>query len=403
MAGELLCNILDGELLQWRHGAWRHDADDQRVDFSLSLVATHYSPYGADDRAISQEQIMTMYQPEPNEAAQRAVVSAIHEHWVLFLVEGILLMLLGAAAIILPVIATLAFTLVIGWLFLLSGVIGLITTFWMRNAPGFWWSLLSAVIGIAAGIVLIRWPISGTVSLTLVLIAFFIIEGIVTLMYAFEHRAQLSGRWGWMLASGIVDLILAGIIFAGLPETATWALGLRVGINLLFGGPAMLGPACAVRSVELFACSPAHARGTGPRPFRDPSGFPRFRGNERITACCARYSPGSPLPTPDMHSWRGAGRRDRARLCSNQALDDFGRIAQSIAGEVGIALRGAGIGVPEQRLHHVERDALVNQKARKRVPQVVQPHIGQSRTRADPPPRKPQRRRRPAGNRGGEK
>lgn len=191
---------------------------------------------------------MTMYQPELNENTRRAVVSAIHEHWVLFLIEGIVLMLLGAAAVILPVIATLAFTLVIGWLFLLSGAIGLVTTFWMRNAPGFWWSLLSAAVGIAAGIVLIRWPISGTVSLTLVLIAFFIVEGIATLMYAFEHRAQLSGRWGWMLASGIVDLILAGIILAGLPETATWALGLLVGINLLFGGIAMAGMAIAARS-----------------------------------------------------------------------------------------------------------------------------------------------------------
>jgi uncharacterized membrane protein HdeD (DUF308 family) len=191
---------------------------------------------------------MTIYQPEPNDDSRRAVISAIHEHWVLFLVEGIVLALLGVAAIVLPVIATLAFTLVIGWLFLLSGAIGLFTTFWMRNAPGFWWSLLSGVIGIAAGIVLIRWPISGTVSLTLVLIAFFVVEGIVTLMYAFEHRAQLSGRWGWMLASGIVDLILAGIIFAGLPETATWALGLLVGINLLFGGTAMTGMALAARS-----------------------------------------------------------------------------------------------------------------------------------------------------------
>jgi uncharacterized membrane protein HdeD (DUF308 family) len=191
---------------------------------------------------------MTIYQSGPNEDTRRAVVSAIREHWILFLVEGIFLMLLGAAAIILPAIATLAFTLVIGWLFLLSGAIGLITTFWMRNAPGFWWSLLSAVVGIGAGIVLIRWPISGTVSLTLVLIAFFIIEGIVTIMYSLEHRAQLSGRWGWMLASGIVDLILAGIIFAGLPETATWALGLLVGINLLFGGIAMSGMALAARS-----------------------------------------------------------------------------------------------------------------------------------------------------------
>jgi uncharacterized membrane protein HdeD (DUF308 family) len=191
---------------------------------------------------------MTMYQPQSNEDARRAVVSAIHQHWALFLVEGIVLVVLGMAAIVLPVIATLAFTFLIGWLFLLSGAIGLVTTFWMRNAPGFWWSLLSAVIGIAAGIVLIRWPISGSVSLTLVLIAFFVVEGIVTLMYAIEHRAQLSGRWGWMLASGIVDLILAGIIFAGLPETATWALGLLVGINLLFGGTAMIGMALAARS-----------------------------------------------------------------------------------------------------------------------------------------------------------
>jgi len=191
---------------------------------------------------------MAMYQRQSNDQMRRAVANAIHEHWVLFLLEGIVLVLLGAAVIVLPVIATLAFTLLIGWLFLLSGVVGLITTFWMRNAPGFWWSLISAVIGIAAGIVLIRWPISGTVSLTLVLIAFFIVEGIVTLMYAFEHRAQLSGRWGWMLASGIVDLVLAAIIFAGLPETATWALGLLVGINLLFGGTAMIGMALAARS-----------------------------------------------------------------------------------------------------------------------------------------------------------
>jgi len=118
-----------------------------------------------------------MYQPQSNNDMRRAVVSAIHEHWLLFLIEGIVLVLLGAAAIVVPVIATLAFTLLIGWLFLISGIVGLVTTFWMRNAPGFWWSLVSGIIGIAAGIVLIRWPISGTVSLTLLLIAFFIVEG----------------------------------------------------------------------------------------------------------------------------------------------------------------------------------------------------------------------------------
>ena len=194
---------------------------------------------------------MAMNQPggQPTgDDLQRSVANAIHAHWGLFLFEGIMLVILGAAAIILPEVATLAFTLVIGWLFLISGGVGLVTTFWMRNAPGFWWALLSAVIGIAAGIVLIRWPISGTVSLTLVLIAFFTVEGIVTLMYAIEHRAQLTGRWAWMLASGLIDLVLAGMIFAQLPSSAEWALGLLVGINLLFGGVAMIGMALAAKN-----------------------------------------------------------------------------------------------------------------------------------------------------------
>ncbi len=191
---------------------------------------------------------MAMNQPAGGDDMGRAVTNAIHAHWGLFLFEGIMLTILGVAAIAVPPLATLAFTLVIGWLFLISGGVGLVTTFWMRNVPGFWWALISAVIAIAAGIVLIRWPISGTVSLTLVLIAFFVAEGIATLMYAFEHRSQLSGRWGWMLMSGIVDLILAGIIFAGLPGSATWALGLLVGINLVFGGTAMIGMALAARN-----------------------------------------------------------------------------------------------------------------------------------------------------------
>jgi len=180
-------------------------------------------------------------------ALQQAVATAIHEHWKLFLIEGVILALLGVAAIAVPWIATLAFTLVLGWLFLISGIVGLVTTFWMRGMPGFWWSLFSAIIAIAAGLILLTSPVSGALSLTFVLIAFFVIEGILTIMYAIEHRNQLSGRWGWMLASGIVDLILAGIIFAGLPGTAAWALGLLVGINLVFGGTAMIGMALAAK------------------------------------------------------------------------------------------------------------------------------------------------------------
>jgi uncharacterized membrane protein HdeD (DUF308 family) len=190
---------------------------------------------------------MTMNQPADSDGIESTVASAIRAHWMLFLIEGIILVILGIIAVVLPPIAGIAFTIIIGWLFLVSGGVGLVTTFWMRHAPGFWWALISAIISIAAGVVLLGWPITGLLSLTLVLIAFFAVEGIATIMYAIEHRNQLSSRWVWMLISGIIDLILAGIIFAGLPGTAEWALGLLVGINMLFGGAAMIGMALAAR------------------------------------------------------------------------------------------------------------------------------------------------------------
>ncbi len=190
---------------------------------------------------------MTTNQPADAQGIERAVASAIHKHWVLFLIEGIILVVLGILAILVPWLATITFTILIGWLFLISGGVGLVTTLWMRQAPGFWWSLLSAILGIAAGLVLLVWPIIGALSLTYLLIAFFVVEGVASIMYAIEHRNQLTGRWGWMLTSGIIDLILAGIILAGLPGTAAWALGLLVGINLLFGGTAMIGMALAAR------------------------------------------------------------------------------------------------------------------------------------------------------------
>ena len=190
---------------------------------------------------------MSVDQPTDVAAIERALESAVREHWVLFLIEGIVLVILGVAAILVPPLATITFTILVGWLFLISGVVGLATTLWMRHAPGFWWSLLSAFIGIVAGILLLLRPLTGALSLTLVLGAFFIVEGVASIMYAIDHRNQLTGRWGWMLVSGIIDLILAAIIIAGLPGTAAWALGLLVGINLLFGGASLIGMALAAR------------------------------------------------------------------------------------------------------------------------------------------------------------
>lgn len=169
-----------------------------------------------------------------------AFAAAVQRHWGLFLFEGIVLLILGVLAVLAPVIASVAATIFFGWILLISGIVGLVTTFRARQAPGFWWALLSDLVAIIAGVVLLWRPLLGTLSLTAVLIAFLFVEGIFTIMYALEHRSGLSGRWGWMLASGIVDVVLAIILFVGLPGTALWALGLLVGINLLFGGWALI-------------------------------------------------------------------------------------------------------------------------------------------------------------------
>jgi uncharacterized membrane protein HdeD (DUF308 family) len=178
---------------------------------------------------------------------QRAVTNALHAHWKLYLTEGVVLVVLGVIAILLPPIATLAVTILLGWLFLVSGVVGLFTTFRLRQAPGFWWSLISAVLGVMVGFVLLASPLSGAISLTFLLVAFFMIEGVASIMFSLDHKRELSGRWGWMLMSGVIDLVLGVMILAGLPSTAAWAIGLLVGINMVFGGAALIAMALHAR------------------------------------------------------------------------------------------------------------------------------------------------------------
>src|SRR5258708_4418060 len=157
--------------------------------------------------------------PQDVTRLQSEMRAAVRQHWKAFLIEGILLMILGLAAMIAPPLAGLAVTIFLGWMFLISGIAGLALTFWARPMPGFWWSLISAILAVGAG-----------------------------LMYALEHRRELSERWSWMLFAGLLDILIAAMIIAGLPGSAEWAIGLLVGINLLFGGASMVGVALAARN-----------------------------------------------------------------------------------------------------------------------------------------------------------
>ena len=182
---------------------------------------------------------MSTSEPSINDI-QHSVRNAVRLHWHLFLAQGVIMTILGVLAILRPQLSTVAVDVYVGWLFLLSGAVGLVTMFFAPSASAFFWSLLTAALSLFVGILLLWHPVEGAISLTLVLIAFFIAEGIFQIVGSISYREAFPDSWGWMLGSGIADLILAGLIIGGWPATAGWVLGLVVGVNLITSGIAII-------------------------------------------------------------------------------------------------------------------------------------------------------------------
>jgi uncharacterized membrane protein HdeD (DUF308 family) len=180
---------------------------------------------------------------------QRAMQGALATHWRLFMVQGVALIVLGLLAIAAPVAATIVANLFIGWLLFIGGVVGLVALFSTHEVPAFLWGLLTAALSVTVGIVLIWNPLEAALTITLVLTAFFIAEGVFQIVASLAYRHMLGGSVGWMLLSGVADLLLAAVIVAGWPLSAAWALGLLVGINLLTSGWAILMAALVGRKL----------------------------------------------------------------------------------------------------------------------------------------------------------
>ena len=167
-----------------------------------------------------------------------------------FTIYGVLLALLGILAIAMPYIATLATSIFIGWLLIASAVIGLYAVYSAgKDAPGFWWNLITAILYLAAGIMLLGNPVTGAVSLTIVLAAYLLAGGAAKIFLGIQHKRDIPQAWYWILFSGLVDIALAFLLIMGLPGTAFWAIGLLVGINLLMMGVAIVVSALSCKKM----------------------------------------------------------------------------------------------------------------------------------------------------------
>jgi uncharacterized membrane protein HdeD (DUF308 family) len=152
----------------------------------------------------------------------------------MLMVEGILLIVLGTIAILVPWLFTLAIETLIGVLLIVGGLVRGYSTFKEHSTRSIAWGLLAALVAIVVGVLLLVYPLGGVLTLTAILIALFIIEGVTKIVASFQLNKQRG--WGWLLFTGILDVALGFILWIGLPGTAIWAIGLLVGISLIFTG-----------------------------------------------------------------------------------------------------------------------------------------------------------------------
>jgi uncharacterized membrane protein HdeD (DUF308 family) len=178
---------------------------------------------------MTQQSVPPFFEPTFEETRRE-----IATHWGWFLALGILLVLAGMAAIAFPLLSTIAAKIAIGWIFLIAGVFELIHAFSVKRWAGFLWTLLIGLLYIAAGAWLAFFPLTGIVTLTIVIAALFIAEGFMELVMGFRMRPH--DGWGWVVLSGLVAIAAGLLIALSLPESAVWALGLLAGIKLLFSG-----------------------------------------------------------------------------------------------------------------------------------------------------------------------
>jgi uncharacterized membrane protein HdeD (DUF308 family) len=163
------------------------------------------------------------------------------------MVTAILALLGGTAAIVVPPVATLTMTLFIGWILVYSGVVMAIHSWTQRAAGRTWERALQALLALVIGMYMVLFPGAGALSLTLLLVIWFVISGGVQLAAARQLRG-LPGA-GWMLFGGVLAIVLAVLIALDLPSSAEWAIGLIVGVNLIFWGTRTLVAASLLKRV----------------------------------------------------------------------------------------------------------------------------------------------------------
>jgi uncharacterized membrane protein HdeD (DUF308 family) len=175
-----------------------------------------------------------------------AGLDAIHDSWGWFVTLGIALIALGVVCILGDITASRVSVLALGWLLVIGALAALVHSFRTRDWSGFFLYFLTALLRGVTGYLLIRYPTTGELSVTILLASLFIVGGIFRVVGASTLRFP---SWGWMVFSGIASAILGCMLVYELPAASLWFIGFLVGVDFIFDGTSLIALGMAVRPV----------------------------------------------------------------------------------------------------------------------------------------------------------
>ena len=150
---------------------------------------------------------MTMSLEAAAQAMREAMRETVKRHSFWYLIQGALMVLGGVLALVYPIVSSVAVVLFLGWVLIISGVVQGISLIGAQHVPHFWLQLISVVLSMIVGVLFVRQPGEGLLAITLLLIVFFMVEGISKVVFALTIRP--FPNWGWVLASGIIGILLS--------------------------------------------------------------------------------------------------------------------------------------------------------------------------------------------------
>jgi uncharacterized membrane protein HdeD (DUF308 family) len=177
---------------------------------------------------------------------REAMRETVKRYSLWYLLQGVLMVVAGVLALVYPLLASVAMVYLLAWILIISGVLQGIGLIGARDVPHYWLQLISVVLAIVIGVLLLNQPESGLLVMTVLLIVFFMVEGISKIIFALTIRP--FPNWGWVLASGLVGIVLAVYLWANMPITSEWVLGILLGIMLVSEGAALAYLAWKVRT-----------------------------------------------------------------------------------------------------------------------------------------------------------